>query len=426
MLQVSRSKKVVLASFASALALTAVTSFTPVAAAEPQLNMPQTLPTPRATRPAACVSDQLIVMASGSADKDDFSESMQKVHGTVIETIGEEGSLVYVVQTEKGKMVETESKLAKDENIAVVQRNYLMKADQAAPPAVNDPFFPNQWHIPGVNAVAAWKVAKGNGNGAIIGVMDTGVNVNANDIKGKAYGGYDAATNRMGQTAATDHGTLVASTAGAATNNKINGAAVAPGARIYPIKISNAKGEISEAAIIRGIDFAGKHGIRILNLSANAAPPYSLSNRQAHPAFHNIADWYHNKKNGLLIVSSGNDGMKDDSPISPNIMVVSGLNPLFGLASFSNYGSNVWFTAPGQEIYCTTAAGRMSVVSGTSFSAPIVSAVAAMILGRKPALKNTDIERILVQTRYKAGGQEYTPYYGFGLPNAHAAVLKAI
>ncbi|MBY0546614.1 MAG: S8 family serine peptidase [Candidatus Obscuribacterales bacterium] len=426
MFQVSKANKVALCSLTAVLALTAVTSFAPVSAAEPQLNLPKALPAPRATRPADCVADQLLVMASGTADQDDFSESMQKVHGTVIETIGEAGSLVYVVQTEKGKMVETERQLAKDENIAVVQRNWKMKVDVVAPPAVNDPFFPAQWHIPGVNAAAAWKVPNGNGNRAIIGVMDTGVNYRARDMQGKAYVGYDAVANKMGQSASTDHGSLVSSTAASQTNNKINGAAVAPGAMIYPIKISNAKGEISEAAIIRGIDFAGKKGIRILNLSANAAPPHSLSNRQDHPAFHNIADWYHNKKNGLLIVSSGNDGMQDSSPLSPNIMVVSGLNPLFSLASYSNYGSNVWLTAPASNIYCTNAAGRVTVVSGTSFAAPCVAAVAAMVLGRKPTLKNTDIERILVQTRYKAGGQEYTPYYGFGLPNAHAAVLKAI
>lgn len=414
-------RKTVISSITAAIAMVSISSLT--ASAEPQLTIPKTLPKPKAVSGVAeNVPDQLLVMASGNAEQDEFNESIEAVHGTVVQTIGEGPIKTYVVQVEKGKLVEAEQKLSKDGNVAMVQRNYTHKLQQAAP-AANDPFFSSQWNLPAVNVVNAWPI--GNGTGAIIGVMDVGVATNVNDLSGKCYAGYDAVRRVAGQTPSGDHGSLVATTAGARTNNRVNTAAVAPGAMIYPIKISNASGVISEAAILEGIYHAGTSNIRILNLSANSAPPYSLSARQYHPAFHTYADWYHNQRNGLLIVSSGNEGMRDSSPFSPNIMVVSAIGTSYTLAGFSNYGNNIWFTAPGAFLYCTTASGRVANVSGTSFSAPTVAAIAAIVHGKNRNLRNVDIERILRTTCYKAYGQTYTPYYGYGLPNGEAAVKAA-
>ncbi len=425
-----KSTKTALTFLSLALTATSLSTIAPGVAAEPSLRMPAAAPVRRAVRPADAIPDQLLVMAGGNADMGEFNDALQSVKGTVINTIGEGMQKVYVVQTERGQAGEAQKKLSKDENVAMVQRNWQLQLAAVAPkPTVNDPFFPSEWHIAGVNATAAcWKL--GNGHGVNIGVMDIGVPVNGKDIKGKAHAGYDAFRKKAGQTPAGDHGSLVSTTAAAATNNKINTAAVAPGALIFPLKICDNAGVISEAAILEAIYYAGTHGIRILNLSANGSPPDSLSNQKTHPAFHTYCDWYHNQKNGLLVLSAGNDGVEDASPFSPNIMVVSAINKTFGLASFSTYGNNLWFTAPGQDIFCSDAKGRVVSVSGTSFSAPCTAAVAAMILSRNPKLKNTQIEKLMVDTRFKAGTSagpvDYTKYYGFGLPNAEAAVKKAI
>lgn len=415
--------KTIISSLTAALALVSISSSS--ATAEPQLTVPRSLPKPKPMSTVTeNVPDQLLIMASATADQEEFNESIQSVHGTVVSTIGEGAIKTYVVEVEKGTLVDAERKLSKDNNVGMVQRNYTHKLQAGTTAAtVNDPFFSNQWNLPAVNVVNAWSM--GTGSGAIIGVMDTGVATNANDLSGKCYAGYDAVKRVSGQTPNGDHGSLVASTAGARTNNKVNTAAVAPGAMIYPIRITDEKGKISEAAILEGIYHAGSSNIRILNLSANSAPPYSLSARQYHPAFHAYADWYHNQKNGILIVSSGNDAMADPSPFSPNIMVVSAIGTTYSLAGFSTYGNNVWFTAPGASLFCTNATGRVANVSGTSFSAPTVAAIAAIVHGRNRNLKNVDIERILRATCYKAYGQSYTNYYGFGLPNAEAAVKAA-
>jgi subtilisin family serine protease len=406
-------------------AATAGVSFLVPALAEPQLAVPGKRPAPKAAKPVTNVPDELLVMASKDAEQDEFAEAIQSVHGEVIRTIGEGPLTVYVVKTEKGRMAESERKLAGNENVAMVQRNYTMSAQATSPPRPNDPFFPSQWHLGwATNAYSAW--SKSTGNGATIAVLDTGVPVNGVDLAGKVYSGYDAVRQSYGQSPATDHGSLMASTAAAVTNNRINTAAVAPGARIYPVKVCNASGQISEEAILRAIYHVGTQGFRIINLSINSAPPYSLSNRSAHPMFHTYAEWFHNQRNGLLFVAAGNETKWDASPMSPNIMVVNSISPRMDLSSFSNVGNNIWFTAPGENMYCTTASGRVANASGTSLSAPCVAAIASMMLSVRPRLRNTEVEQILTATCRKAMGRNYTPYFGYGLPDALRAVETAL
>lgn len=408
---------------AATVAMTSTSALLPAMASEPTLTMPKTLHAPKPAKPAAAVEDQLLIMASGTSDKEDFNDSLQAVHGTVIKTIGDGAMTLYVVQTEKGKANEVQAKLSKDENIAMVQRNYRVKLQAATQPVVNDPFFPQQWNLGALGAPAAWPTSKGKGS--VIAVCDSGVPVNGIDLKGKVHAGYDAVNHKDGQTATGNHGAMVASTAACATDNKTNTAAVAPDATVFPMKICDASGYISEAAIIESIYLAGQRGIRIVNLSVNTDPPYSFSNKQYHPSFHAYADWYHNQKNGMIFLAVGNDAVKDDSPISPNLIVVSSVNSKLTLSGFSNYGNNVWFTAPGEGIYCTNAEGRVVSASGTSLATPGVAAVAAMVLSANPRLTNREIETILIKTSRKPSGGAYTPYYGFGLPNAGAAVYSA-
>lgn len=405
-------------------------STTPVLAGELQLQIPQKLPVPRKSVPQTNVPDELLVMASGTSDRKDFQDSLQAVHGEIIRTIGSGSRAVYVVRTEKGKIEDTEKKLRKNENIAMVQRNYMVQMQQKSSYVPNDPYFSSQWHIGGVNAQAAW--SSSTGQGMTVAIVDSGVPVNGVDISGKvrlngvAVKGYDAVQMVASQGPTGDHGAMTATTACAVTNNRTNTAGVAPAASIYPIKVSDSSGRITESAILEAIDHAGSKGIKILNVSLNASPPYSLSNRSAHPVFHAYADWYHSQVGGLIFLAAGNDAREDASPISPNLIVVSAISPSYRMASFSTYGSNLWFTGPGESIVCTNASGRVASVAGTSFSTPCLAGVAALVWAVNPQLKNTDVERILVSTCYRASsGASYTKYFGYGMPNAKAAVSAA-
>lgn len=414
---------------AANIALLTVSSFSSVApvCAEPTLSMPKTLPVAKKASAKApeSVSDQLLVMASPKADSEEFNDSLEAVHGKIIDTIGEGAMKVYVVQTEKGKCDETEKKLTKDGNISMVQKNFKLQLQQAAPPPANDPVFPSQWHIGALRAPQAWAPSRA-GQGSVIAVLDSGVPPKGVDLAGKVFLGYDAVKRVNGQSPTGTHGALVASIAGAVTNNKINGAAVAPNALIYPFKICDDNGFISEAALLHSMVIAGNLKFRIMNISVNGVAPFTLSNKNVHPVFHAYADTFHNKQNGMIFLAAGNGGDADPSPSSPDIMVVSAINQNLTRAGFSDYGPSVRFTAPGVNIVATTAAGRVATVSGTSFAAPCVSAVAAMVLSTNPNMTNRQIEQILIRTARKVGGATgYTQAYGYGLPDAQAAVNMA-
>ena len=376
---------------------------------------------------ANAMPDELLVTA-GTTDKEEFANSIKEVHGTIVRTIGEGSMTVYVVQTERGKVEETQSKLSKDPDIGVVQRNFLFKPQQYVTP--NDPYYPSQWHLAALKVQKAWG-PNGFAPGAQIGwgqtlaVIDSGKNVSQADLPTVA--GFDAVKNTPYQVPFGDHGDMVATLACARTNNSLCAGSIAPCCSVYPIRVADASGAISESFIIEAVAHAGLKNIRLINLSINAAPPYSLSNKQAHPIFHSYAEWYHNSRGGLMFLAAGNDGKEDSSWISPNIIVVSALTPSYTKASFSNYGLNVWFTAPGVNMVCSDSKGRVVSVSGTSFSAPCMAAVAAMVWGARPSLRNTEVERILRGYSYQPSGAvvTHTKSFGFGLINAEQAVNAA-
>ncbi len=161
----SKSTKTALTFLSFALTATSLSTIAPGVAAEPSLRMPSAAPVRRAVRPADAIPDQLLVMAGGNADMGEFNDALQSVKGTVINTIGEGMQKVYAVQTERGQAAEAQKKLLKNENVAMVQRNWQLQLASVAPkPTVNDPFFPSEWHIAGVNATAAcWKLGNGHG-----------------------------------------------------------------------------------------------------------------------------------------------------------------------------------------------------------------------------------------------------------------------
>lgn len=364
--------------------------------------------------------DVLLVMPQRGADPNEITDIFKEMRGQLIETIGEGELTCYVIKVEKGKMLECEKKLLQDKHFSAVQRDYVFQANQSA---VNDPYFSSEWHLSALNVVRGWTY--GQGSGAIIGVLDTGTNYGISELSGKVYSGYDAVLNRNGQSDVQGHGTMVATTAAALTNNRVGTAAPARLSYVYPIRIGDSNGSISSTALLKGIQQAGNAGIRIINISANGEPPYSFSNRSVYSALHTYFRWFHDTKNGLIFVSAGNSPVRDSNPILPYLVVVSAINPSYSLASFSTYGPNLWFTAPGQSIYCTTRDGRVASVAGTSFSSPLVAAVAAMVLGANPSLRNTQVESILRSTCYKAGTASRTEWYGYGMPNAEAALRMA-
>jgi len=150
---------------------------------------------------------------------------------------------------------------------------------------------------------------------------------------------------------------------------------VAPTARIMPLKAFHADGQGYTSDILRAIYYAIWRGAKVLNMSFSRPTPSAEIQRALNYA----------TNRGLISVASvGNDGSA--SLVYPaaldNVMGVASTTDLDTRSSFSNYGAaQVWVAAPGEAIVTTYPWGSYAAGWGTSFSTPLVSGAAALLVG---------------------------------------------
>jgi thermitase len=133
---------------------------------------------------------------------------------------------------------------------------------------------------------------------------------------------------------------------------------------------------------------------------------------------------YAYNKGSFLVGAAGNNG--NSTPVYPaayaNVMAVSALNKNDSLPSWSNCGSYVAISAPGEAIVTTWSGNRYTSISGTSFASPIVAGVGSLILSLNPQLSNKSVADILTSTADDLGATGYDIYFGVGRVNASRAV----
>lgn len=390
--------------------------FNPVSAADRKLVMPKHPPTPLANSRSVEWTENTLLVMPFKPDSEDATDLIKEVEGTVTDTIGEGEMTVWVVSFKDAKhFCDAEKKLSKDKNIKNFQRDFIWHGQMTA----NDPYYPQQWHLSALNVPEAWDISQGGSN--VIGVLDTGVTTSNSDLSGKCLTGYDAVKKASGQKDVNGHGTMVSTTAAAIANNGKLTAGPATLAKIYPVCASSSKGSFTTSAMIRGIQSIGNAGHKLINLSVNARPPYTLVNSSYNSSLHTYFKWFHDTKGGLIFNAAGNDAMYDSNKMVPYLIVVSAIDSSLTLTYFSNYGKPIWFTAPGQGIYCTKGTGTVVSVSGTSFSSPLTCSIAALVWGKKPTLTNLQVEQIL---KNSAGSGSWNQYYGYGMPDAVKALSQ--
>lgn len=318
--------------------------------------------------------------------------------------------------------------------------------DSSPASAPNDTYFTDQWNLNNTT----YPIADINYSEAInsftfpyiddiiVAVVDNGVYANHEDLP--LYNvSYNAHTGTTPSGLYGDHGTLVAGVIGATTNNSKGIAGVASGVKIMPISICyTADGQrlgiaaSTSTKFANAIRFAANNGAKIINNS------WSFSTSSPMSEINNAIIYAHSK--GCVVVfSSGNDSGAVSQPAAgaPSATLVVGSIKQDGdKASYSNYGSSLDLVAPGSDIWTTTWTGGYRSASGTSFAAPHVSGIAALIWARNPNLQARRVRDIIEQSVQKVGSNEYISdierlngswnrFYGHGLINAYAAVSAA-
>jgi len=317
---------------------------------------------------------------------------------------------VHVVDVAAGNEEAEVARLRGDPNVEFAEVDRLMPAASLT----NDPMVGSEWHLTTINAPAAW--AYSTGAGVTIAILDTGVEGTHPDLASQIVPGWNFYNNNSDTSDSNGHGTTVAGTAAAATNNSIGVASVAGGAKIMPIVIADPTAYALWSTVAEGITYAADHGARVANLSYVGASGSSTIQSAAS---------YLRSKGGVLYVAAGNTGAVDNTAPNDYMMVVAATMPDDTHASWSTYGSFVDISAPGYNIVTTGPNGQYWYCWGTSLATPIVAATAALIIAKRPDFTPAQIDATLKSTATDLGTPGPDVYFGAGRVNAGAALALA-
>lgn len=322
------------------------------------------------------------------------------------------------------------SRLRQDPNVLSVEPNAMMVPFLTP----NDTRYPEQWHYNettgSINAVPAWDRA--TGTGVVVAVIDTGI-VPHSDLNANVLPGFDFvsdaasardgngrdnnprdegdwyAAGECGRSTASNsswHGTHVAGTVAAVTNNALGVAGVAFGAKILPVralaKCGGTLADIADAIIwsaggtVPGVP-ANPNPAKVINMSLGGSGACGSTYQAAINTARALG--------ASVVVAAGNSNANaaNARPANCNgVITVAATTRSGGKASFSNFGAVVDLAAPGASILSTLNAGTTvpgaesyAFYSGTSMATPHVAGIAALLYQAKPTATPDEVEAAL-------------------------------
>jgi hypothetical protein len=292
-----------------------------------------------------------------------------------------------------------------------VSDNWIYDA-QAAP---DDSQYGGQWHMTLIGAPAAWDITTGDEN-IVVAVVDTGVDVDHPDLAGKLLEGVNVFENSADTDDRVGHGTSTAGIIGAASDNREGIASLAWDCPILPIRVTNTTGRTTSWVVAAGIREAVRQGAKVINVSFAPLQTDTIVLRQARAA------WL---GGSLVVISAGNSGKKLAGVSFPSAIFVGATDRLDRLAAFSTRGDFVDLAAPGLSVITTKWGGVYGTASGTSFAAPVVSGVAALIWSVNPDFSPITVREILYDTAVDLGVGGWDEEFGRGRVDAAAALALA-
>ena len=266
-----------------------------------------------------------------------------------------------------------------------------------------------------IKLAAAHAVTRGAG--ITVAVLDTGVQADHPVLAARLLPGFNALAPGAPPADAADgarneafgHGTMVAGIV----------ARVAPDARILPVRVLNGDGSGSVFDVVRGLRWAVANGAQVVNLSFGT-PESSGILREA------IGDA---RDAGVVIVSSaGNAGgdIRDFPAGYSETVSVAAVGADDRKAPFSNFGSHISLAAPGTAITSSFPGGTFASWSGTSFAAPFVAGVAALVRAANPGADSDKIADAMEETARGVDGANpgFQGRIGEGVVDAGRAVTS--
>ncbi len=340
-----------------------------------------------------------------------------------------------------GDPVEAAADYALRPDVVYAQPNHLFTHQQVP----NDPRYNNQYSL----QILDWEILQQNlgpiREQIIVAIIDSGVDYNHEDLRdniwhntaeaGGASGvdddgnGYIDDIRGWDFTHAPDlpgmgdylnrdndpqdesaHGTRVAGIVAAATNNNRGIAGIAPNAQIMALRAGLRRlggiGFLEEDDIAAAILYAVENGAHIINMS--------LGGPERTFILGDVIQYAH-AQGVVLVASAGNSGDELGYPAGNHYTIAVGaVNSTDRLAGFSSTGASLDLVAPGVNILSTRLNNRYASGSGTSFSAPHISGLAALILSRRPDLSPHSVRNLLIASAIDLGPPGHDNEYGAG------------
>lgn len=273
----------------------------------------------------------------------------------------------------------------------------------------NDSDFKAQYYLREINVTKAWNGIDWK-DSVLVGVLDTGINGNHADLQNRVIG--DDAFDDIG------HGTEVAGIIAANTNNNQGIAGLSWNTKVVSLKVTDENGQARVSTVVSQLEQAYQSGVKVVQISLSTNQ-FSYTLRDAIKLA---------QDRGILIVTSaGNSGINElRYPAAfDGVIGVGAVGRNKNLESYSTLGEHVSLVAPGTDIHTTSNNGAYTEVTGTSFAAPQVSGIAALLFSIAPNLKAEDVRRILLLSADDLGDVGKDVSYGYGLLNAKKAVDMA-
>ena len=366
-------------------------------------------------------------------------------------------NIVRIKSNDRQSISHIVTELQNDANIDWVEPNYGFRICFQP----NDSLYSRQWSLPVSQLPQAWDIEQGDSD-IIVGVIDTGIDyfhpeiqgqlwindqedlngdkhlneldLNGIDDDGNGYiddvigwdftnapqfpdeGDYLDPDNDPMDEYPGGHGTPIAGIIAALTNNQLGMAGIAPGVRVMNLRAGTAAGYLEEDDVAEAIIYAVDNECKVINMSfGDVVFSYLLKE----------AVDYGYSRGVLFVASAGNSGTQQlHYPASYDQTIAVGATDQEGnLAPFSNYGSKIDLVAPGQNILSLSTIGGFGEFSGTSFSAPIVSGILALLWSQEVTASGQQIRSQLIAGCSDLGYPGWDIYFGNGQANAYSSLI---